>query len=651
MTAEDRDTANISIVRGRLDSIAREMSWVLKRTAFSPILWDGQDFSCALFDARARLLTLATNVPLHIVPIVEEVKNLVEKFGTDIREGDLFLQNDPYCGGTHLPDVNLIVPVFLDGILRFFSCARAHWGDIGGMTGGSISGSVTSIHQEGLRFPLLRVGQDYAFSDEWLSFINANTRSSDQRLGDLNAQLAACRTGAHRLSQMVSRYGPSDFNAYLELILQETEEFYREKMKELPRGTFAYEDYLDNDGVVPDAVRLRASVTIGEDEATVDFTGSSPQSHGPINCSVAAVKTAAFLAVKAALSPQGPINEGLFPVIKIVAPSGSVMNPEPPAPTGGFTEVLYAMTNVVSGAIARAKPASVAAADTKTANHHFFTCLEGTSTSSLYYDYPPGGCGATASGDGLDFTKSMASGVLYAQSLEVIERDGCLKFRQHTLRPGSGGAGRFRGGRGVVREIEILAPKASLSVLGDGAVVPAFGLAGGLSGARSRWTFLRENETKPLSLFGAKLTNLTLQRGDRICVETSGGGGYGEPGLRDSGLIESEIAEGLLERETARKIYGYGIAEADTPREALMFRIEKSEREAPPRGIRPLYLADTNNFNSDDLVEILVDGAMTALRARIVLRSCLQNGEAQLDSEGISTLGVETGTRVQIRSI
>lgn len=641
-TTPKRDTYSAPIIAGRLDSIVREMSWVLKRTSFTPILWNGQDFSCAVTDGRGRLLTLATKVPHHIMPMVAEVENLLRKFGDDISDGDIFLQNDPYLGGTHLPDVNVILPIFIEGELRFFTCARAHWGDVGGMTPGSISGTVKEIHQEGLRFPLVRAGRNHEIDPLLREVIAANTRVSAERLGDLDAQLTACRAGERRIRAIADRYGLHAFLGHIEEILDATEKRYQASLDRMPAGEYAFEDYLDNDGVDPEPVRLRATVSFGGPRVRVDFTGSSPAASGPVNCSGPAISTAAFVALKAVLDPTGPLNDGFLRLVQVNAPLGTVVNAPAPAPTGGSTEAIYAMTNVVSAALAQARPDLVAAADTKSANHHFITVGEGAS-QHIYYDYPPGGCGATAACDGPTFTKSMASGVLFMQALEIIEADGGLKFRRHALRDGSGGAGRFSGGLGIVREIEILAPTARMSIIGDGTRIPAFGLAGGRPGATSRWTLQRDGVGENLSEYGGKLSDRPLRQGDLVIVETAGGGGYGDPYLRDRAVLAREVADGYVDAEAAARTYD-SVGE-DLP--ALV--ISESSVPDPARGLRRLWVSPSTDLPEGALVELLAEDSPGPLRAQVVHTADVADGTGAIGRDGFVVLRMAVGDRVLVR--
>jgi N-methylhydantoinase B len=551
------DPATTEIIRNRLESVAREMCIIMRKTAYSPTMYSGGDYSAGIFDGTGQLISLSTKVPQHIMPIVFEVQQGLRKYRDDIRPGDIFANNSPYHGSTHTPDVNIFIPVFAKAELLAFAALRAHWTDIGGMTPGSISGAATEIYQEGLRLPVIRLGREGQLDPELVEIIKANVRLPREAMGDLHAQIAACRTCEKYVHELVDKYRLGTVKAAWASVVDSTERRTRELIRELPNTTVTHVEYLDNDGVSPEPVRLRATITIDDDEITVDYTGSSPQVSGCINATEAGASGMAYVGVKSFLDPDGPINHGLIKPIRVIAPPGTVVNAQPPAATGGCTEIAYNLANLVLATLGDIDPERVCASGSATANHQYIGGFRHSDEKRfIYYEYQPGGCGATNQFDGAGSSRDLASGYAALQSMEILESRFPIKMRRHEIAPDTGGAGRWRGGVSHIREVQVFGTEIEIATIGDHTFIPPFGLLGGHSGQASRWTVIDEIGESEMSPFGGKTSGRRLADGGVLRLQTAGGGGYGDPVERDPTLVLADIKGEYVTVEGAERDYG-----------------------------------------------------------------------------------------------
>jgi N-methylhydantoinase B len=348
------DPITIEVIRETLVSTVREMRVTLVRTAYSSILYEGEDFSCVLMDGDAQIVAMSKGAdhPLHIVPISWSMKAVREKFGDDIHPGDMFLHNDPYTGGTHLNDVALISPLFAGGTLFIFPVVRAHWGDVGGMSPGSLSGGATEIFQEGVRIPPIRIVERGRPNEAALDLIFANMRGPRERRGDYQAMLGTCRKAAERVEAVAARYGAATVRASVAELMDRAERRMRRAIAALPDGEYVYEAHLEAGRERLEPLTVRARVAIAGDAITVDLTGSSPQTAGPTNVGPAMAPTGAFTIVKSYLDPGTDVNSGAFRPLTVISPRGTIVNADPPAPCGGMVEVKYCVETAVQGALA-----------------------------------------------------------------------------------------------------------------------------------------------------------------------------------------------------------------------------------------------------------------------------------------------------------
>jgi N-methylhydantoinase B len=488
----------LEVFKNLLAGVAEEMGVVLGRAAYSVNIKERRDYSCAVFDARGRMIAQAAHIPVHLGSMPLSVEAALRRF--TFRPGDLVVLNDPYEGGTHLPDVTLVRPVFSRGSLAYLTASRAHYSDIGGMAPGSMPVS-TDLYQEGFILPPLRL------TDEVRALLLANVRNPREVEGDLAAQEACCDTGARRLLDLQARYGRE-----LRVALDALQDYARRRMiaaiRRIPPGRYRFEDFLDDDGITDRPVRIRAVVERRGDRVRVDFTGSDAQVAGNVN-SVFAVTLSAVLYCFRCLVPDDiPLNAGAASPIEVVAPPGSVVNARHPAAvTAGNVETSQRIVDVVFGALRKALPGRIPAASQGTMNNFSFG-----GDGFAYYETIAGGMGARSGADGVSGVHTHMTNTLNTP-IEALEHAYPVRVTEYRLRPNSGGRGRRRGGDGIIREVEFLAP-AQVSIVSDRRKTRPYGRPPGKSGKNSL-------NGKPLP----GKCNFRVKAGDRVRIETPGGGG------------------------------------------------------------------------------------------------------------------------------
>jgi N-methylhydantoinase B len=521
------DPIRLEIMKNLFHSVAEEMGAALRRSAFSPNIKERRDYSCAVFDARGEVLAMGDHMPVHLGSMPMSVSAALAAF--PLEPGDVAILNDPYAGGTHLPDITLVMPVFVAareaaGRPAFYVSSRAHHADVGGAQAGSMA-LTREIFAEGIRIPPVKLCRGGAIDRDVLALILANVRTPEERQGDLTAQLAACRTGARRLEEITARYGFRETKAYAAHLLDYSDRMMRATLRAIPPGRYTAEDFLDDDGVSPAPVRIRVAITVRGGRARVDFTGSAPQCAGSINAVEAITVSAVYYAFRCLLDEQVPATAGLLRPIQVVAPSGTVVNARPPcAVAGGNVEASQRIVDTLLRALARALPRRVPAASQGTMNNLSFGGTDPrTGKPFAYYETIAGGMGARPGRDGISGIHTHMTNSLNTP-IEVFEHVYPVRVRRYSLRRGSGGAGRWRGGDGIVRELEFLAP-IDLSLLGDRRRIGPYGLADGRPGARGKNTLIRRGRERALP---SKIS-LPVETGDVLRIESPGGGGWGTP--------------------------------------------------------------------------------------------------------------------------
>jgi len=528
------DPVKLEIFKHLFASIAEEMGTVLRKASYSPNIKERHDFSCALFDAQGLMVAQAAHIPVHLGSMPLSVEAAVERFSDDLHPGDVIVLNDPFRGGTHLPDITMVSPVFGPSVgavrespLRRvigYVASRAHHADVGGMTPGSMP-VAREIYQEGLILPPVKLVHAGKMDEGILALILANVRTPEERSGDLWAQIAANQRGGDRLMDMVTRYGMDEISEAEGQLLAYTERLTRRLIASLPEGVYTFTDYLDDDGVRPDPVPITVAVTISGESAKVDFSGSAPQQQGSVNAVYAITLSAVYYVFRCLLGLDVPNNAGCLAPIEVLAPPGTVVNAlHPSAVAGGNVETSQRIVDVLLGALAQACPEKVPAASQGTMNNVTIGSLAPTlgETPFAYYETIGGGMGARPNADGPSAIHSHMTNTLNTPA-EALEYAYPLRVIRYSVREGSGGKGKFRGGDGIVRDLQVLVDT-QVTILSERRKNPPYGLSGGESGLCGENVVIRSGKEIPLPGKGT----VELKAGDVISIRTPGGGGYGK---------------------------------------------------------------------------------------------------------------------------
>ena len=525
------DPAELSIFNALFAAVAEEMGLTLGRTAHSPNIKERRDYSCAVFDPQGRLVAQAAHIPVHLGAMPSAVQAAMGL--APFAPGDVVMLNDPYLGGTHLPDITMVSPVFVPGnrrrTLAGFVASRAHHADVGGSTPGSMP-LATDLYQEGIIIPPIKLYERGRLNQGALDLLLRNVRTPEERRGDLEAQVAAHRLGERRLAEMVERYGLRQTHRQMASLMDYAERMTRAALAAVPDGEYPFEDFLDDDGISdePVAIRLRAVVRGGE--LHCDFTGSADQRPSSVNAVASVTRSAAYYVVRCLLAGPSasegvPANEGCFRPISFTLPEGSIVNARPPAAvSAGNVETSQRIVDVLLGALAQALPALIPAASAGTMNNVAIGGQDPLRDRPFtYYETVGGGAGASPEGAGLSAVHTHMTNTMNTP-IEALEMTYPVRIRQYSLRRGSGGQGCHTGGDGIVREWEFLAP-ATLTVVSERRRFGPWGLAGGAAGEPGRNVLRRADGTETeLPSKG----QMAVQAGDRLAIETPGGGGWGE---------------------------------------------------------------------------------------------------------------------------
>jgi N-methylhydantoinase B/oxoprolinase/acetone carboxylase alpha subunit len=536
------DPITIEVTRHKLEGIANEMQSTLLRSSFSPIVKEGLDASAGLFTSDGQTLAQACAIPIHLATLIPVLRKIIETFPPDrMHPDDTFLLNDPYTGGTHLPDIAIVQPIMHQGRLIAFSAAMTHHQDMGGMSAGSVPTNATEIYQEGLRLPPLKLRDAGVMNDTLVAIIRQNVRIPDTVMGDINAQLAACRIGARRVVELAERNGHNALTAIFDELLQRSETMTRQALARIPNGTYRYVDWLDNDGIELDKpIRIEVAVTLRDASIHIDFTGTSPQVRGPMNCVPSGSLAAACFATRALTDPAIPTNAGCFRPISLHLPEGSLVNPREPAPVNARTSTIKRIAGAIISALAEVLPDKVPA---PSAGEMLMVAFGGQRPAGGNFvtgDLIASGSGASMDADGVDVIETDATNCMNLPA-EAMEMETPLRLRRVALRPGSGGAGKHRGGQGTIREYEALVDNVTFTHRGERHFSEARGVFGGGDGARAHSVIVRRDGTT--EEIPSKVVT-RLMAGDRVIVRTAGGAGYGDAAARDPAATAADIADG-----------------------------------------------------------------------------------------------------------
>ena len=666
------DPITLEVLTQGLISIVREMRATVCRTASSVAIYDAKDFSCGLFAPDSQVVAQSEDIGSHVVPLPWSVRSAMEKFGNDLAPGDVILSNDPYTGGTHLNDVTIIFPVFQDGKLVFFPAVRAHWADVGGMVPGSMSGKATEIYQEGVRIPPVKIQERGRFNQAALDILLSNMRVPEERLGDLEASLASCRVAEKRIHEICARYGVDTLLEAVRLDLDRSEARMRACIAALPDGVYRYEDYLETYmGGVFEPLLLPLALKVAGDRMTADFTGASPQVPFPVNSTAAVTAASVFIAMKSIFDPAAPLNQGSFRPIEVIAPPGSIVNVQRPAPAGSHGEIRKRVIATMVGALSQVVPDLVAGDLCRTSFHNLIGGYDAKRRREwVHYEWSAGGNGAFHESDGPSAMATIDWGDLVTvQSTEVIETRMPLVVETSRLAVDSGGAGTTRGGLSMQRSMRLLAADSRYSLLSDGAVVPAFGVMGGLSGVQVGAWIEEKGKLQGFDTPG-KIAGHPVGDGSVVVVRSAGGGGYGDPLLRSPELVADDVEQGYVSPCAARELYGVmldRLGKVDGPATEALRRRKRAarfnltgvlaERAYEPGAVSQRRICRLNPKDAaaaglavDDLVEMDCRQA-APVRAWLRLDPSVPTGTLPIDSKGLEMLRAEAGQPIEVRRI
>lgn len=555
------DPITFSVVFHRLQTINQEMGITMMRTSRSQIFAEVHDFSCAICDWVPRIVAQVDGIPSHTASSMIAAKSIAERFAGDILPGDIFLINDAYTGGTHLADLTVVKPIFVDDELLFMAINRAHHEDVGGMTAGSYSPMATEIFHEGIRVPPLRICRDNRPIRDVVELVKINTRLPEMLWSDIRAQIASCDVAEARLKSMVLEYGKDTMKAVMDGIQKYAESQMRSAIAKLPDGVYVGEAILDDDGFDASQVNIKVTLTVEGDEMTADFAGTHPQTRGPINSPIANSATSVYVAVLTTIGQDVPRTEGAYLPIHVVAPEGCLVNPLPPAPVASATlDTACAILEAMWMALAQAIPDKVPAGWNRKAGPTFTGIDPRNGRFFIQFCFcGMGGAGANPDADGISFTSDgIDLGGLLSPNIETMELQCPQINLAHEFLEDSGGPGEFRGGLGVKYMIHWEAPKVSASMHGDGVLNPPYGLFGGRPGSVNR-PIINEGRDSEIIMPSKGLFQLSV--GDTYTLYSSGGGGWGNPFNRDLGSVRDDVRNGFVSRESAERDYGVVLTE------------------------------------------------------------------------------------------
>ncbi|MCZ6554956.1 MAG: hydantoinase B/oxoprolinase family protein [Candidatus Dadabacteria bacterium] len=512
----------LEIYQNILSSIAEEMGIVLIRAGFSPNIKERRDLSCAVFQSNGEMIAQAAHIPIHLGSMSFAVRAVLDM--PNISEGDVLILNDPFRGGTHLPDVTCITPVFINNKLEFFVASRAHHADIGGLTPGSMPLS-TSIEEEGVLIPPSKLYRKRRINKKLFNEILASTRDPEEREGDFNAQVGALELGEKRLKETIRKYSLEQVKQAGDELLNYSEKIMKGVIKEIPDGTYEFEDYMDDDGVGTIKIPIKVKITIKGQKAKVDLRGSSKKVKGNLNAPYS-VTTAAVIYVFQCLAPSTlPLNSGPLRAIEIIVDENSILNAKfPAAVVGGNVETSQRVVDVVFGALSKAVPQKVPAASAGSMSNFTFGGLNPRiGRNFAYYETIAGGMGGRFGADGVSAVQTHMTNTLNTP-IESLERELPVMINSYSIRKHSGGKGKYRGGDSIIREYKFLS-KATVSMITERRRFSPYGVEGAEPGKKGRNFFIRSNKAAKI---GPKAT-FEVKNGDRIRIETPGGGGWGHP--------------------------------------------------------------------------------------------------------------------------
>lgn len=547
------DPITLEVIRNALASTADEMALIVMRSAYSPVVRDIMDYSTALCDAKGRVIAQGLTLPIQLCSFPRIMGFVRERYGDTLKPGDVLIANDPYgSGGQHLPDIYILKPIFVAGRLAGFAATVAHHTDLGGIVPGSVAIYATEIQQEGLRLPLLKLYEAGEAVEAVFRILEANTRSPVEVLGDIRAQIAACNVAEEGLKTLIGRYGAEVLDAYIDALHDHAEAMMRDVIRALPNGVYRATDYIDGIGENPQPLPIVATVTVADDTIDIDFAGTADQVAASINCPISLPESASFCAIRCLSQQDIPNCEGYLRPITVRAPEGCLVNPRYPAACGARGVVGYRVFDAIMQALAQIVPERAMGGSE---GGPYLLAAGGTHEGRPFVlnEMVVGTWGARAGKDGIEGISNPAAN-LSNQPVEMIEADMPVEVLRYGLVPDTGGPGEFRGGLSFIREFRFLAP-IRFVLRGDRRDHPPFGFEGGMPGSPSAHILVRADGTEQ-GLPTMPMESFTARAGDVFRLIGAGGGGYGDPLLRDPIRIEDDLREGKVTAEGAARDYG-----------------------------------------------------------------------------------------------
>ena len=552
MTDMSLDPVTLAILKGRLEQIADEMDATLFRSAFNPIIAEAHDASHGIYDAITgeTLVQGKSGLPIFVGVMAFAVKAVIEKVARDgnLSDGDVFIFNDPYEGGTHLSDFRLVKPIYRNGTVFCYLASVGHWHDVGGNVPGNYNPEATESFQEGMLIPPVKLFSAGVLNTDIVDILSSNSRLPNSLYGDLNGQINALDLGHQRLNDLLDQYGETDIQTALGLLKSRANRMMRDHLQALPNGTISVEDFLDNDGVHDVALKLAVDLSIDGERLTVDFSRSSQACAGPVNISRSTTIAATYVALKHIFTDV-PANAGVLQPVEFIIPEDSFLSVKAPKPVGGYTETILRLIDVLFCAFEHIAPERVNGCAYGTINALSMAGHRSNGARWVMFSFFGGGHGGHPEGDGLNHGNAPIS-TATIPPLEILEAAYPVAFTQWALRPDSGGVGKHRGGLGAIYEIELLEESATVFLFGERGKFPPPGVVGGGAGAMNKFAYQSSDEetafpdkTPPLA---SKITGVKLRRGQRVRLETPGGGGYGNAQERPEELIRNDLAQGYV---------------------------------------------------------------------------------------------------------
>ena len=555
------DPVTLAVLKGRLEQIADEMDATLFRSAFNPIIAEAHDASHGLYHAETgkTLVQGKSGLPIFVGAMSFAVKAVIDKAARDgdLTDGDVYIFNDPYDGGTHLSDFKLVRPFFRDGKVFCYLASVGHWHDVGGNVPGNYNPVATESFQEGMLIPPVKLFTGGELRQDVIDILQANSRQPRSLYGDLNGQINALDLGCRRLITLLDEYGDATVSDALAELQNRAAQLMAANIADLPDGTYSAEDFLDNDGIVDEPLKIALDLTIRGDQMTLDFSRTSPACAGPVNISLSTAVASVYVAIKHVFTDV-PANAGVLEPIDIIIPTTSLLSVKAPKPVGGYTETILRVIDVVFCAIANVAPERINGCAYGTINALSLAGHRKDGSRWVMFSFFGGGHGGHPEGDGLNHGNAPISTATIPPA-EILESAYPVMFTQWALRPDSGGPGRHRGGLGAIYEIELLEEKADVFLFGERGKFAPPGVVGGEAGALNVFTYEQEDgmHTPPQV---SKMVGIKIKKGQRLHLETPGGGGYGSPNERCPDAVVLDVARGYVSVEGAKRDYAVAVA-------------------------------------------------------------------------------------------